>query len=364
MMGGEAFTCGTGEPRLRSKRLSILFVGPVLPGSTTLQRLRALQDLGCRTVSVSSKEDPAALIHKPPLLRRLCNRMLGPGDPLRVNDRMRAHVERDAFDLVWIEKGLMVRPESLAFIRQRQPHCRLVGFSPDDMMNKGNQSKFFLQGLSLYHHFITTKSFHVTELRALGCPDVIFMDNAYDPHTHRPVPVSETERAAYGGAVGFIGTWEDDRAQHISALARGGVSVRVWGGAWRQMRPVPAGLRLEDRHLLGDDYAKGICSFDINLCFLRKCNRDLQTTRSVEIPACGAFMLAERSEEHLLLFKEGVEAEFFSSPHELLEKTQYYLQHPEQRKTIAEGGYHRCVSSGYSYRERLKAVLAGNVGLI
>jgi spore maturation protein CgeB len=119
----------------------------------------------------------------------------------------------------------------------------------------------------------------------------------------------------------------------------------------------PPGLMLENRYLLGDEYAKGMCAFDINLCFLRKINRDLQTTRSIEIPACGAFMAAERTAEHLALFVEGKEAVFFRSNDELIEKCRYYLDHPEERMRIAAAGRQRCLSAGYSNHDRMKAML-------
>lgn len=41
--------------------------------------------------------------------------------------------------------------------------------------------------------------------------------------------------------------------------------------------------------LYSDNYVKALQSFKISLCFLRKMNFDQQTTRSVEIPACGGF---------------------------------------------------------------------------
>ena len=68
-------------------------------------------------------------------------------------------------------------------------------------------------------------------------------------------------------------------------------------------------------------------------------------------------MLAERSDEHLSLFKEGVEAEFFDSNEEMCEKIIFYKKNPELRKKIASQGRHRCVNSGYSNQKRLKKII-------
>ena len=86
-------------------------------------------------------------------------------------------------------------------------------------------------------------------------------------------------------------------------------------------------------------------------------NRDLQTTRSIEIPACGGFLLAERTDEHLRLLKEGVEAEYFASDAEMLEKVRYYLTHENERARIAAAGLRRCLTGGYSNADRLTSIL-------
>jgi spore maturation protein CgeB len=168
------------------------------------------------------------------------------------------------------------------------------------------------------------------------------------------------DRQRLGGSVGFIGDYEVERASAIEYLSTNGIEVRVWGpnwaGKWKH-RKKNNNTRIENKGLYGDDYARAICCFDINLAFLRKTARDQQTTRTMEITACGGFMLAERTKEHLELFEEGKEAEFFGSHKELLEKVRYYLQHDRERKRIAAAGRQRCLTSGYSNHDRLQKML-------
>lgn len=338
------------------KKLSILYVGPIIDGSTTVQRAQALLDLGHQLSHVTTAA-ASHMVVKPSLCSRIWRRIVGPQDRVKANASILRMMHEHLFDMLWIDKGLTIHVKTLKLARQCQPQCRIVGFSPDDMMNRANQSWHFLQGLPLYDFFVSTKSYHVPELQGLSCPKVLFMENAYDPHTHRPVAVDDMDRQRLGGAVGFIGQWEPERAALLRNLALAGIPVRVWGYTWERMKDVPSGMRIENRPLWGDDYARAICAFDINLCFLRKCNRDLQTTRTIEIPACGGFMLAERTAEHERLFTEAHEADYFTNAQELILKTRYYMDNPDKRRMIASSGFDRCMRDGYSYQRRLNQIL-------
>jgi spore maturation protein CgeB len=261
------------------------------------------------------------------------------------------------WDILWMDKGLSIEAGVLEKVKRLQAECKIVGYSPDDMARVQNQSRQWLEHLYLYDFYFTTKSYNVSELKALGCKNPIFVGNAFCPKLHRPMPLSVADRLALGGAVGFIGSWEPERARSIYELAKAGIGVRIWGDGWNRCLRRHHNMHIEGRPLWAEEYTRAICSFDINLCFLRKANRDLQTTRSIEIPACGGFMLAERSDEHLALFQEGREAEFFSSDKELVQKVIYYLKDPISRKRIAESGRRRCLTSGYSNEERLAWML-------
>lgn len=327
-------------------------------------RMRALEALGHSVVPLDT-ESLAARQKRPGILQRLAYKLGYPLNIADVNRQLLAIVRQHRPDIVWIDKGLFIWPETLAGMRGWKPPVRLVGFSPDDMGRKHNQSTYFLKGLPLYDVFFTTKTFNVSELRALGAAHPVFVGNGFDPETHKPVSVTSEDRKRLGGPVGFIGAWEEDRGHQMLALAEAGIGVRVWGWQppinFRKYRH--KNLLIEGKPLWGLDYARCICSFDINLGFLRKINRDRQTTRSVEIPACSAFMLAERTDEHLQLFEEGKEAEFFGSIEELIDKCRFYLAHEEIRKKIAAAGRTRCLKSGYSNHYRMEMMLRQVAGL-
>lgn len=333
----------------------IVYVGPLLSEGTCFQRMRALAELGCEICSVDTRPQiPFIKLLFSRFVKRVFGRCL---DLVDANSQIQRLVCTGKFNLLWIDKGLIISPKTL--LSAKANGVKIVGYSPDDMFQKHNQSPQFLSGIPVYDVYFTTKTYGVSELEGLGCKKVCFVGNAYDPNTHFPRPQNENFRRRYGGEIGFVGDFEAARAATINYLAKNGLKVRVWGPNWKKRGfQTDRNVLVEGAFLPGANYATAISNFDINLCFLRKSNRDLQTTRSVEIPACGGFMLAEWSTEHEQLFVEGKEAEFFRSKEELFEKVKYYLAHPEERREIAAAGRARCLSSGYSNHARLTEMLA------
>ena len=340
--------------------MMIVFCGDLWQGSTARMRMEALERRGDALIRVDTTYRPRGLRG---LIHRAARKAGWMMDAAGANAALVAAVRENLPDVVWVDKGLGIRACTLAEILKGLPNAKLVHYSPDDMGQDYNKTPQYLGAIPAYHLHVTNKSFNVQELRAMGARNVLFVNNAYCPLTHRPQLVNSEDRARLGGSVGFIGAFETKRAEAIWFLVKSGVPVRVWGEAWgRGWKKWEAShrhpmLKVEGGAVFGAEYAKAICCFDINLAFLRKWSRDLQTTRSVEIPACAAFMLAERTAEHQQLFEEGAEAEYFSSHEELLMKCQYYLAHPEARSLIAHAAYKRCIHSEYSYDRQMQDVL-------
>ena len=337
-----------------SEYMRLVFHGNDYHGSTSVQRAQAFRELGH---AVSFVPNVGGLKRERDLYRRLRYRLGYPCERADENRRLVEAVQEVMPQVVWIEKGVTIWPRTLGQIKRLAPACCLVSFSADDMMNPGNQSAYWRRGFQHYDIHVTTKTPNIEEFTQLGARGVVFMAKAFDPGLHRPIELSAEDQHRYGSEVAFPGTFERERSESIAFLAGQGIPVRIWGSGWTAFASRYPSLRIENAPVLGEDYAKAINAAKIVVCFLRKVNRDRQTARSVEIPGCGAFMLAERTEEHQALFREDVEATYFGSDEELAAKVRHYLADGEARARIARAGRQRCLESGYSHACRLEAVL-------
>ena len=287
-------------------------------------------------------------------------------DHAHINVQIIQSIKKKEYNLLWIEKGLMVKESTLKEISSALPTVMIIGYSADDLMNADNTTLVFRNTLKYYDHYFTTKSYNVLELKNLGCKSVSFIGNAYEPAIHYPMHNELTAAdKKYLAEVSFVGAYENSRADYIDKLARNiDTEIKIFGPRWKNNKYGELNnLLIEDDYLLGKEYAKAICSAKINLGFLHKGNRDKQTTRSIEIPACNGFLLAERTDEHLELFEENIEAVYFESNDELRDKVKYYLLHENERKTIARHGYERCMRSGYSNADRVQEMMSYLVNL-
>jgi spore maturation protein CgeB len=257
----------------------------------------------------------------------------------------------------------MINPSTLKAVHNISPTTKICAYSDDDMFHVTNHTWSYMKSLPHYDVVFVTKSYNTNadELPALGAKQCIMIDKAYDPVQHMPVALTSAENKELAADVSFIGSYAPERGKVLNFLAKNCISVVVWGNGWGGFTPSSKKLTITNKPLVNSSndlrFTKGINATKINLGFLRKINRDLQTDRSIEIPACGGFLLAERSNEHERLFEDEKEAVFFDSNDELLDKVRYYLDHEKERTQIAKAGYERTRSSGYSHKDRMGAML-------
>jgi spore maturation protein CgeB len=355
--------------------VKILFLGPIGEGQTSRMRMRALRRLGHEVVGVET----VAPWLSASWLARQTQRRLGRGAVIdEINRAVLEAAQRFHPDLVWGEKQEHLRPETLE--RLGAAGARRVHFTPDPYFSLNwKRTRTMDTAIGHFDVLVYCKSYERAEYEALGKP-LIYMPLGYCDETHRPLPSDDPRWAC---AVGFLGGWEPRRELLLHALVEAIDDAKIWGGYWDFLRDgrwtprrriilgqlagrepfsVHKDVRLaaawQGGEVYGDDYARALTGARIGLGFLRRVCPDQHTTRTFEIPACGSLLLADRTEEHQSFFEEGLEAEFFDSKAELVDKARFYAANEGARQRIAAAGRARCEASGYAYVERLRPVMS------
>ena len=223
-------------------------------------------------------------------------------------------------------------------------------------------TRSFLGLLPQYDLCVTTKPWEVDLYRRHGARRVFLSHQAFERSRFSPGPADPSLQAD----VLFVGHYERAYARPVRAAAELGVRVRVWGRGWPRFARLhrwAAGV-VQGGGIWADDDSRAVRSASIGLGLLSKVVPETSTTRTFEIPACGGFLLAERTDEHAGFFTEGVEAEYFGPEDELTRKITYYLDHLLERRRIAEAGRARVVRSGCSNHDRMRKVLREIEGVL
>ena len=152
-----------------------------------------------------------------------------------------------------------------------------------------------------------------------------------------------------------MGVWMPERGPFMARLIERGVPLRIFGPRWEKA----ADYSLLKPHIAGgwvaeEAYAKAVQGAKIAIGMLSKGNEDLHTTRSMEIPAMGVLLCAERTSDHMGMYRDGEEAVFWRDADECADQCLALLADPDRIKAIAEAG-HRRVIQNKAFNEPLMA---------
>ena len=339
--------------------MKILFVSNSAPNKLNAL-YDAFQELSNKEVDILYKEKKykTSYQRKRNLSHQLLAKIGLPADN-GLNKRLLNQLKQKEYDLILVVKGNTLFPNTIKSIKKLYKKTKIINWSLDDMYAKHNRSRYYTRGIKYYDLVVTSKSYNCNnkELPSLGVKDILFLYQAFDKNIHKPCQKCEDVRENHD--VIFIGYAEKERFQYMNYLAYHGVEIHIYGSGWNkpQFQNHHKNIHLHFETLLNKQYSDAISCSKVALCFLRKINRDLHTSRSIEIPACRTLMIAERTDEHNNLFIEDKEAVYFSSKEELLEKVKFFTENDMKREIIAMNGYKKCLDQDYSYHNMAKKIL-------
>ncbi|WP_035640089.1 glycosyltransferase [Bradyrhizobium sp. ORS 375] len=334
---------------------SLLYVGDNGAGTTSRDRADALEQIGAVVTRLP-----------PPALSGLAARIdwqlrarlqIGPVIARANAELIRAAAER-TYDVLWIDKGWMIRPATLAAIRSRVG--AVVLFNNDNPWGEHERGlwRLHLGLVPLVDEIMTPKYSVVRNYERAGARRVSVVDFGFAPARHfmpdQPLPMLHD--------ISFIGTALKDgggirphRTELMLDLAkRMPGRVSLFGHGWsRAVRGHEQLFRVIADGAWDDAYRQTICASRISVSFITKDNWEELSHRAFEITACGGLLLAERASRLEQSFRDEHEAVFFTGVDDLADKAARLLADEPCRARIAQAGWVRAQSSGYDNASRL-----------
>lgn len=323
----------------------VLCIGEEWLGSNASGLFHSLSRVGCLTsivnelkyISVQAKSLPAKVL----------NRAIRPFQIDDFNCQISVIAKSFRPDMILIYKGAYIKPQTIEYWRHLG--IKVVNFFPD--VSFLAHGKLIPSCIPLYDHIFTTKTFAAFDLaRNFGYDQkkVTFIPHGFDPLIHRPIKGYQDKNFECDAS--FIGSYSPHKEKYLSALKSRipKIRLKIWGGGWHRAANTTLKGCIEGITVSGYLYALALTSSKINIALLSEkvdgaTRGDQITSRTFHIPACGGFMLHQRTDEVKQYFEEGEEMTCFESPEELAHKVEFYMINDQEREKIKAKGFDRAV---------------------
>jgi len=344
-------------PRPNSMRILYAETSAYAPSSAHF--LEALEGMAARGECEFTFFDEAGYLHPPRSIgARIAQRVVGhPAGYRAFNAAFVAEARRTAPDLVLVGKGAYFSAATLRRVRDATG-AAMVNWASDDPFNPASSTRDLIESIPLYDLYVCTKRAVMDDVIGAGCARAIYVRFGYKPTLHFPEPpATAEEHHRFDCDVMFIGGGDADRVPYFETLVRTlpGLRLNLYGGYWDRYSSLRSYWR---GNATGRDFRLAVGGAKICVNLVRRANRDDHVMRTFELPACGGFMLAERTGAHQELFVEDREAAFFSTPDELAAKVSLWLVRGDDRRALARAAHRRISEGRNTYAGRLDEILA------
>jgi len=235
--------------------------------------------------------------------------------------------------------------ETLDLIRANSP-VLIVNWGTDDSWKFNQASRFFAEHVDLH---VTTDFAAADKARVLGLSNVFRSQWAGSAENiAAPCPSRECRYD-----VSFVGSMYGDRAEWIAALRASSIAVSCFGHGSENgvvdATEIPMILRASriSLNFSGPGNTK--------LALGTRDRRQIKA-RTFEVPSAGGFLLTEAAPGLDQYFAIDQEIATFGTKQDLIEKTRYFLKHPEIRDQIALAGHQRAAAE-HTYLNRFFLIL-------
>ncbi|MCF7809422.1 glycosyltransferase [bacterium] len=214
----------------------------------------------------------------------------------------------------------------------------------------------------LYDYFFTIQKDGFNDaLARIGVKKSHYLPLAADTQVHKPLTLTENEKAEFGSTISHLGAGYHNRQEVFSGLTD--LDFKLWGNDWDELKSLGQILQREGARLTTEESVKVFNATDININlhsspFHNGVNPegDYVNPRTFEIAACEGFQLVDERSLLPEMFKIGSEITTFKHESEVRELINHYRANPDERRRIATAARRRVLAE-HTYEIRMAEVL-------
>lgn len=283
---------------------------------------------------------------------RVLNKVFMPKVSKKINDHFIKHFENGMYDCIFVITGWHLDPETIDLAKR---HSKLIyNWSIDELFNNVFSSYINPETYLKYDCIFSQRRHLFDSYYSRGIKRIEYFPFYYYDG-HYPIVPSEAEKLEWGSDIAFLGSWSKSREKKLYALE--GYNVKIWGAHWnRASRDFKKKFDITNKIAWLQDMSRVVNSAKVIVDVLTEEQNDQINLKTYQIPACGGFLLTERTDEVLKLFEEEKEIACYGSLTELREKCVYYLEHNAERKVIANNLYKKVVDGQNNISDRAKTI--------
>lgn len=270
-----------------------------------------------------------------------------------INNGLMEFVKQNKYDLLLVLQGKHLYSETLLFTKKYCTH--VLNWNIDDFFNP-NVRTCDLNSFQHYDWILSARKHLFPEYYNKGAKNIECINWFYYPEKQHPVKVEEKEYLKWGSDLAFMGTLSKHRENTLKELD--GFNLKIWGSGWHK-----AGKEFKNKFILMyqeawfEEMSKVCNATKIIVDVLTAENNDTTNLKNFQIPACGGFLMSNRTDAILELFDEDKEIVCYSSFEELRSKCNYYLQNERERKKIATNAFNKVTNGNNSVLDRAIQIL-------
>lgn len=246
---------------------------------------------------------------------------------------------------ILVFKGMELMPSTLLAWKQQQ--IKLINYNPDNpfiFSGRGSGNKNLTNSISLFDLYVSYDKDIVQQLKLKNVHSILipFGFDIEDFDFDQIIDEPEILRVC------FVGNPDSERVNFIKQLSNYNIPIDLYGNGWGKY--IQSSIINIFPSVYGIDFWKTLRKYAVQLNLMRIHNVDSHNMRSFDIPGVGGIMLAPKTKDHALYFKNNIEVVLFENIDDCVRKINYLLNCDATKRELIRTNSGNTSVRSYTYQ--------------